>query len=147
MAPAGARILTCDGLPIRELIKRNVFAFGGRVAEAGQWWVMAPRVLQDTHNPFVKLPSRCVFATTHGHETRTLTWSVPTEESFDALKNPPPVDDPQPIGLTERNNGIFWIAMPTFQPDAAGRAAYDQLNKDVEAKRPQILQARAVVFD
>lgn len=82
----GSNATECDGMPVRELIERNVFALNHRRDEPGQWWSRA-------HNLFVgssydgldligaALPAVCTFAHTEGaSETRTLDWTdVPTE--------------------------------------------------------------------
>jgi len=41
---AGAKVIACDGVPIRDLILKNVLAFQGRADEPGHWWVRARKV-------------------------------------------------------------------------------------------------------
>jgi hypothetical protein len=146
VAPEGARIVSCDGIPIRKLIERNVFAFGGRVKELGQWWTLAQRVLIDTNNPFITLPSKCAFATDHGQQTRELSWSTPPDNTFATWRTQSLYGERFPIGLTD-HDGIYWIAMPTFYPDETERVAYKQLAIDMQNKHAQIMNARAVVLD
>ena len=49
--------------------------------------------------------------------------------------------------MAERAPGIHWIALPDFQPDEAGVAAYDTLFADLAAKADTLRVARAVVLD
>jgi hypothetical protein len=144
----GARVLGCDGSPIKDLITRNVFGFGGRIDEAGHWWVSARQVFVDKGNPFIRLPRRCEFDSGPGSQSfkHTLVWQARNEQSRRWLEqsyNGETLD----VGLTEPRPGLFWVAMPSFQPDEAQRAAYLALNRQVGEQRQRFLDAEALVID
>jgi hypothetical protein len=143
---SGTEIVSCDGQPIRKLAEAKVFGYttGGKVP--GNWWSSARRVLVDDGNPFVKLPKKCLFKSASKSETRALSWS-PVPDYYQTWRNGSINGDLLPIGMEERAPGIHWIAMPDFQPDDAGAAAFKKLYADVEAARPSLLTAKAVVLD
>jgi Peptidase family S41 len=143
----GARVMSCDGIPINALIERNVFAFTGRSGEAGQWWLRAWQVFIDAANPFVNLPLSCAFQTARGPETKILTWTALSDNAYEERRALASGGDGLPIGLTQPEPRFFWIAMPTFAPDADGQAAYDKLLADMATMRVDVLRARAVVLD
>jgi hypothetical protein len=142
----GAQILSCDGVPIRTLIQRNVFTFrhGGEVP--GEWWSSARLALIDDGNPFVKWPKSCVFKTKGKAEPRTLSWST-IPDYYQDWKNGSANGERLPIGMTERATGLYWFALPDFQPDDAGTAAFKKMYADTEASRDKLLSARGIVLD
>jgi hypothetical protein len=86
--PVGARVVSCDGSAIRDLITRNVFAFVGQINQAGHWWVYAQPVFIDEGNPFIRLPKRCEFAAEPGSKPlqQTLVWQAQPDQSWQWLK-------------------------------------------------------------
>lgn len=144
--PVGARVLACDGQDVRKRIEDEVFSFEGRSEEPGRWWVRARMLFVDTGNPFVAPPRRCRFAAGGTTFERDLAWRPETAQSEAWLKdsyNGPTL----PVGLSAPRPGLFWVAMPTFQPDEKERAAYRALFKEVETGRRRLLDADALVID
>lgn len=144
--PAGSLIESCDGTPIADLVRTNVFGWmdGGRVP--GAWWSTARRLFVDDANPFVRLPQTCRFVTDGAAQDRPLSWS-PIPDYYQDWRNGSINGDRLPIGMEERAPGIHWIAMPDFQPDQAGAAAYQGLFEQLADKREALASARAVVLD
>ncbi len=146
-APArGARVVSCDGVPARDLVKSNVFAFLGREEVEGRWWTQARKVFKDAGNPFVQPPRRCRFEMDGKTSELALRWAPVSKEGrawFDASYN----GDQLPVGLSERRPGLLWAAMPTFQPEQRDREAYQAMFDDMKADRTRLLAARAVVVD
>ena len=144
--PAGSRIESCDGTPIADWVKTKVFGWRTGAEVAGAWWASARLALIDDGNPFVRLPQTCRFVTDGKAEDRALSWS-PVPDYYQEWRNGSINGDLLPIGLEERAPGIQWIAMPDFNPDEAGNAAYQRLYTDLAAKAETIRGARAVVLD
>jgi hypothetical protein len=92
------------------------------------------------------LPRTCTFRQNGKNQSRTLSWSA-VPNYYQAWKNGSANGDLLPIGMTERAKGIFWYALPDFQPDDAGTAAYQKMYADTAANREKILGARAIVLD
>lgn len=146
--PVGARVVSCDGSAIKALITRNVFAFDGNINQAGDWWVYAQQVFIDEGNPFIRLPRRCEFDTGPGSKPlqQTLVWQAQSDQSRQWLKASNSGDVLE-AGLTEPRPGVFWITMPTFQPNETQRATYRALNQQVSEQRQRFLNAEALVMD
>ncbi|HEX8605740.1 MAG TPA: hypothetical protein VF774_24065, partial [Pseudoduganella sp.] len=145
-ARQGERIVSCDGKPTRRLMEENVFAFFGRADEEGQWWSLAPSLFVDAHNPFVQRPRRCVFELAGKRSERQLDWRPVTSQAR-TWQTDNLAPDTLPVGLAEPRPKLFWMAMPTFQPSDAERAAYHAAVRQVEAQRASLLGADAVVID
>jgi hypothetical protein len=144
--PEGAQIVSCDRLPVKSLIGRNYFRFSNGREIPGEWWSSARRLFVDDGNPFVTLPKTCLFRHNGKDHSRKLNWSA-VPDYYQAWKNGSANGDLLPIGVTERALGIFWYAMPDFQPDADGTTAYKKLYAYTIANRDKLLEARAIVLD
>ena len=143
---AGAEVTACDGKPVKQIITDNLFAFNGRIDEPGHWWARGRRTFIDSGNPFVSLPRRCRFVLNGKTFEQDLLWRAKNAQAdtwFEESYNGPTL----PVGLSEPRPGLFWAAMPTFQPDDRQRDAYRAMFKDVEARRQGFLDADAVVID
>jgi hypothetical protein len=142
----GAKITACDGIPIRKLIARNVFNYRAGQKTLGNWWSEARRVFVDDGNPFIKLPQSCVFVSSGKPQTRRLNWTA-IPDNYQLWKDGSANGDRLPIGVSEPAAGLYWIAMPDYQPDDAGIAAYKKMYANIDASRDKILKARAIVLD
>lgn len=142
----GSRLRECDGKDAVQLVRDNVFSFEGRVDEAGQWWLKARNLFLDDHNPFVTLPRRCVFDTRGLARGYTLSWQVLDADNRKrgAAAN---WGETAAVGVTEPRKNLFWVSMPTFQPNEAERAAYRAMASDLAAGRARWLVLDAVVID
>jgi hypothetical protein len=143
---AGAQIIACDKVPVRTLVERNYFRFANGVETPGEWWAGARRLFVDDGNPFVKFPKQCLFRQAGKNQTRTLSWSA-VPDYYQLWKNGSANGDLLPIGMTEREPGLFWYALPDFQPDDAGTAAYKKMYADTAANRDKLLAAKAIILD
>jgi Peptidase family S41 len=142
----GAKVTSCDGLPLTTLIARNVFAFQGRVNEPGQWWVRAREVFLDRGNPFIHLPTRCEFQVGGQTSTQALNW-VPIGDQAKRWREATYNGDQLTVGISEPRTNLFWVAMPSFQPDEKQRSAYRAMVEDVLQQRQRYLDADAIVID
>ncbi|QJQ07774.1 hypothetical protein EJG51_015105 [Undibacterium piscinae] len=143
---AGAEVLACDGKPIKQIISTNVFGFQGRIDEAGHWWVRAPRVFLDRGNPFVVTPKRCQFSVGGKKIEKQLHWTSISEQGNQWLTESYNGEQLE-VGMSEPRRNLFWLAMPTFQPDEKQRDAYRLMLKALGEYRQNFLSADAVVID
>lgn len=141
----GSVILSCDGRPFALIARERIAAMGGRPNEEGHWWARMPQVLAGAEGD---VPANECTAMEPGGEmvTRPLSWTPPPD-NIAAFRRAAGEGDPLPIGLTEPAAGIHWIALPSFAPDAEGRAAYDRLFSDLAERAAALHEARAVVID
>ena len=144
--PVGARVDDCDGKQIPALVESNVFAFTQRSDERGHWWVYARDLFVDKSNPFITLPSQCRFSISGKQFTQTLVWRTITPE-MQKWRNQSYNGATLPVGLSEPRARLYWVAMPSFQPDEAQRAAYRAMTAEVREHRQRYLDADAVVID
>jgi hypothetical protein len=142
----GAQIMACDGINIEDLALRNVFAFRGRPTEPGNWWVEVRRVFMDGGNPFVTPPRTCQFRENGAVVPRDLAWRE-TDETFNRWRDDSYNGVTLPVGMTKRDSGIVWIAMPEFQPNPDQQATYRAIAAQIEADRPSVSNAKAIVLD
>ena len=141
----GSAMLSCDGRPFAGLAHERIGLIGGRPAEAGHWWSRMPLVLAGAETD---IPAReCTAMEPDGRMvTRVLDWTPPPAD-IAALRRAAGENEPLPIGLTRPAEGVHWIALPSFAPDAEGRAAYERLFSELPASRSELASARAVVID
>ncbi len=146
--PTDATIESCDGKPVRDLIMTNVFAYEGRPAEAGQWWVRARDLFRDDGNPFVTLPKRCHFLPPGGAKPMDLDldWQ-PANADFTKWRDASYNGEVLPAGLTEPRPNLFWFAMPSFAPDQAQRDAYSRGFATLAERRLDVITGLGVVID
>jgi hypothetical protein len=123
-----------------------VFAFRGLQDEAGDWWVRGRGLFVDYGNPFVALPKRCQFRQNGKTTRQNLVWRAVTAQSEQWMKESYN-GDTLAVGMTEPRAKLFWVAMPTFQPDEKERDAYRAVNADIEAHRQRYLDSDAIVVD
>ncbi|WP_404408110.1 peptidase [Pseudidiomarina marina] len=146
LAEVGSRLIRCDGVEIKTLLRDQVFQFRGQVEQPGHWWRYGHELLIDRGNPFVQSPSTCQFVNNQGatHSLK-LTWSEMPEQATQAITfalN----GDRIPVGLAWRGS-LAWIAMPTFGPEAEDVARYEQLFKDLQEQQDKLAGATAVILD
>lgn len=146
--PPGAEILACDGRWIRDLIERNVFAFGaygGRREEAGNWWDEAREVFLDMGNPFIARPQSCTLRLANRTKTLSLTWTELSKQGELWLSQAN--GESTVVGLSEPAPGLVWIALPSFATNPVQHAAYQALYTTLKTTPERWQQARAVVLD
>ncbi len=139
----GDEVISCDGIAINTLIERNVFEFVGRSKELGLWWVRARSVLVDNANPAITRPQSCMLQSGSSIATHKLQWQA-VDKTYNDWRDASYNGDELPIGVSSPSANILWVAMPSFDPDEKGRAAYAYLAKQLPEKSKA---ARAVVLD
>lgn len=143
----GAVIEACDGRPIDDFLRAYMIARGHRPGEKGQWWVRSSQAFYSIGEPAAEQPRSCTFRLADGTRSdRVLEWRQAETSEVETYRRLV-FQDRDPIGLTEPRDGIFLISLPTFQPDPAGRERFAQLFSEVERRRAELLDARAVVID
>ena len=146
-APAGSRIVACNGLPAADFIRKRLGYQGFRPKEAGHWWARSPRAFISSADSSAGRPERCTFRMPDGKEREAALAYAPAPENFKTLLELASDGERTPIGLTEPRPGLFLIGMPDFQPDAEGVKAYRALYETLRARHSDLTRAKAVVID
>jgi hypothetical protein len=145
----GSEILTCDGVPVADLLRRDVFPFAGNPDLEADWGSVAPLLFVDERNPWrSSMPKSCVFReATAGTGTTSRTRSLDFrfigrgELGKKLAVARETVDLPwviRPFGA----RGI-WVGLPTFEPGEKGLAAV----KEAIRAAPSWRDRDPIVFD
>lgn len=143
----GAKITACDDMPIEKFLRDRLTMQYFRPAEKGQWWFRASAPFYSFNGLLAGSARACEVTLQDGREQAfTLEWVPMTQQQrewiLETLNG-----EREPTELVEKRGGIFFVGLQTFQPDDAGREAFEQLYKVVEARREDLLEARALVLD
>jgi hypothetical protein len=128
---AGARIASCDGVPIQKHV-RQVMPFHVSSGDPGFEVVRAGWILIDDGNPFVTMPKACTFSRDGRTTTVALNW---TEIALTNLLHDKWKDAYGQAGFGVRAVGHgYWIAIQELTPKAqpvidAARAQIDRIRK------------------
>lgn len=145
--PVGSKIVSCDGVQIEQFLQANLPYVYARVEERGQWWSRAPRLFVHDATSLHARPTQCdIEDSSDATKTIQLTWSDAPAD-IDARLSASTDGDRLPIGLSQPADGVYWIALPDFSPDAAQRDAYEVLFEQLGQQKTELASARAVVLD
>lgn len=141
----GAKLLSCDGQEARSLIKKEMLRTLGRPNEAGQWWVFAGNYFNRGKLSAQPAPANCQFV----NPDRTianvpLKWEPYPNEEFERQIASA---QPQPVGMARLPEGIRWITLSSFSPDASQIAEYKKIFDALDAQPPEFQGDRTIVLD
>jgi hypothetical protein len=144
----GAEVLTCDGRDLHERLVDDVMPYHqGIPSLQASRTQLAPRVLVDDRNPFVRRPETCRIRDTASGEPKSveLTWRWLYRPVMDSLVADaafgPGVDDYQILHPAE---DVAWVTIPSFQDTREG--ARDGL-EELVAAMPGLRDSGLIVFD
>ena len=140
----GDRLLECDGRPVEQWAEEILGGYVGLWFLEGERSLLAPLLLVDEGNPFVRMPAKCVFQTAAGRRAISLSWEpVSGKELLEKLPAPAAA-----VPSLRRAGDAWWITLPTFDlTNAKSGAVLNKLTEEIRAAAPEIRRARAVVFD
>jgi hypothetical protein len=144
--PVGARILSCNGMPVAKLIETRLRTRGLRAKEAGHWWARSQQAFTSSPVFNRNRPKRCRFKTPQGEKEIALAWT-PAPPDFDKMLRVASDGERTPIGLSEPRPGLFLIGLPDFQPKEEDVKSYRALFETLRARRAELNRAKAVILD
>ncbi len=143
--PDGAELLSCDGEPAAQALRRRLDLFAADWNVGAQQAMNAWRLFVDIDNPWVPAPRRCRFAHEGKRMTFDLRWSdvdaatVSTAvEPFRRLRWQ--VDR---VDLVHADDGAVWLTLGNL----SDHAALVRLRGQVSAQRQRLLDAPYLVWD
>lgn len=142
---SGARIESCDGHALDDLMTENVFGFGGDPALEADWIRRAPALFLSGGNPFITAPQSCVFVIGETRIEQALDWQETSGADWSAQLAA--VQERATFGLTEFAENRFWIGIPTFDPDDDQLAVMQDLIAELSTQAQTLQNAQAVVID
>ena len=147
--PVGAVLVSCDGRPAAALAEDIVGRAVGRWNLRSRRARFASTLFVDQGNPYVQMPSNCLFEVDGSTRAYSLEWrdlpDAVRDEGFAAANSPRYF---APIELRTWVAGV-WIGLGSFDGDLASEAGQQLANllTEIEARRDEIRAAPVVVFD
>ena len=142
----GARLVACDGVAVRKRLLRDIFPYNKGIPGLEAWeHFIAPKLLLDEGNPWVKRTAECVFEDEKKHQfTVPLSWKDTTLGEWQGIAQPAIDNQTEPIYLRHLDNGGIWIRLKTFSPY---NKQLIEVMRNVIDQASQIRNAPFVVFD
>lgn len=144
----GAEVLSCDGERLHDRLVNEVMPFyeGIPTLEASRVR-LAPRVLVDDRNPFIRRPHKCrVRADAQGPTTEVeLAWQwIGRAELESMMEQASYGNGVQDFAILHPADGVAWITIPSFnETKNQNRAGLEK----VIAGLPAVRNSRLIVFD
>ena len=146
--PLGAVLISCDGVPAAKMVTERIEPYIGNWALPSKRAGDAPFLLIDTANPFLPVPSQCVFSQGGVETESTLNWRNLSEDSLNEILA---VFEPRvrtPIGIRKAAGGSIWISLGSLDVSNGETAsAIQSLQADIRARRDEIAAAPRIVID
>jgi hypothetical protein len=144
----GSRLVECDGRPAAAMAEEVLRTYVGLWSVRGVRPRLAPYLLIDEGNPFVRLPGQCRFGLDGRETVVTLVWTPVSNQALAGwMREIDPVPT-QGIGLRAFGDRRYWISLPSFAGgDTATAAALLRLRDQVAANAPALQAAGLIVFD
>jgi hypothetical protein len=144
----GAVLVSCDGVSTAQMIAERLEPYVGNWALPSKRAGDAPFLLIDTANPFIPLPSQCLFSQDGVETERDLNWR---ELSDDGLSEILAVFEPRvesPVAMRTTSDGSIWISLGSLDVSNGETAsAIQSLLADIGARHDQIAAAPRIVVD
>jgi hypothetical protein len=148
LPPAGARLISCDGTPAATMADSILQTYIGLWSINGVRPRLAPWLLVDEGNPWVRHPETCVFETNDGQSEWRLDWHPIDNDSLAALLETAATSRKPPIGIREFENRMWWITLSSFNSsDSLVMSGIDEVTNVVTERRAELLAADVIVFD
>ncbi|HSI03627.1 MAG: S41 family peptidase [Myxococcota bacterium] len=144
--PIGSKLLSCDGKSAMMLASENLDPYFTVTQLNAHRWMAAPYLLVDDGNPFVSVPSRCIFQTPElGEQPYVLQWSdvsgVAADNAVSGI-----LDWNPNLGVRKLGNRGYWITVPTLLASSDNPLFHD-LIADIEKNVKAIRTSEVLVID
>jgi Peptidase family S41 len=138
--PVGSVLQSCDGKPADELMKTRIARFYGNLTVPSDM-VRAARFLTiNDGNPLLSTLKTCAFSVDGTATEFKLVWSQQTDQARTLFKEAAG-GHVEKESLTIGNDGVAWIAFPSFSGD------YSKLIDEIHSKIDQVRSSKAIVLD
>jgi hypothetical protein len=110
----GARVLTCDGTPARNVFRDRVLWWRGRESIEADWYRQAPMFFVDFGPPTPRAPSSCTFDVGGTSINVPLQWRTTARTDFNAAVQRVFAVAPRKFATERVNTRSLWVSLPTF---------------------------------
>jgi hypothetical protein len=146
--PTGAQLISCDGTSAATMADSILQTYVGLWSINGVRPRLAPWLLVDEGNPWVRHPVACVFETADGQSEWQLSWRPVERDILATLLETAATSRKPPIGIRELDDRMWWITLSSFASnDSQVVAAIDDVIRVMTMRREELLAAEIVVFD
>jgi len=109
---------------------------------------LAPWLLVDEGNPWIRRPETCVFETDNERLERRLDWRPIDQGMLSRLLEAAAGSRKPPIGIREFSERSWWITLSSFNSnDSTVMSAIDEVVSVMNARRAELLAADVIVLD
>lgn len=114
---AGARLVSCDGIPAERLAEQRLGGFHAIWSVPAQRIGYAPLLLVDSGNPFLTRPERCVFSLGSEERELTLRWRTARRTDISPRINGLVRSGRAGFGVRQSGAG-WWISLQSLSDEA-----------------------------
>lgn len=147
--PVGARIVSCDGLALPELLERRIYPYVLNARLALDRRRAVSRLFLDRGIPGAPAPSACRVSIDGEEREIALRWRALPEpaQGFAEAYNAAAIGAPAKFGVSQPAPDIFWIGVPTFNSGKDNAKALQSLIDEVDARAERMRKSRAILID
>jgi hypothetical protein len=143
----GEKLIACDGRLVESWAKEILGGYVGLWDIPGTRASLAPLLLIDEGNPFVKRPVRCRFRGQKGEREVLLDWQ-PISGADLRARFTYQEELPEPPSVQQLEADAYWIRLPSFATgDKKNSTDLKTIEADLRRLAPAIRRARLVVLD
>jgi hypothetical protein len=141
----GDHVLSCDGRPLRDWMRQDVFPFsaGAKEEVEASWVRLASQVLVDAGNPFRARASSCVIESEGKTREITLEWRPIEQALLESRARSAAFGAAPAAALRALGDDAVWASIPSFAPDDTGEALLHRMI----AEAPSWRGKRLIVLD
>jgi hypothetical protein len=147
--PMGSQLISCDGIGAEQLAADLIGRFRGRWGMSSQRDAHAWRLFLDADNPYVKLPTRCVFDEGGSQRSYDINWTALSKDEFAKQTDKISMTFRTPTEMRQFGQRGLWVSMGSFSGDASSEQgkAISALVKQLERNRDRLTEAQVLVLD
>jgi len=144
----GQELVSCDGVSAEQLGELVLQPQFGQWDLPGARVRLAPSLLIDQGDPYVKRPSRCVFRADSAYRSVALNWKLISLAELKPLLQRARHDVERKVEARWVRPGYYWISVGSFASgNEMRRTELQELLKQIKSDRMAISQASVMVFD
>lgn len=146
LPPIGAKLISCDGIAVREVILERLFPYQGLLPHLeSEWQRLTPFLLVDEGNPFLTPLKECAFEIDDKVINFPLAWQrISLCDWNERIKELNRIRTAQEFGIRETAHGGVWVSIPSFNAKSPQNLA--ALNQIID-KIGQYQKADYIVID